>query len=271
MELYIKKQGITINTKDYGLECVKFRPQSVLHNHQSETIDGQDELLITNTTFGPRDLQASFLIEGDNHIDLELLISELHMLFATKEEITLIDSRQPGKQWKVVVNSVFDVDRVNPYTGTYDLSFLSPRAYCESLGTTLDPFTFDSDLWQIGMNLPADRELIYRHSTNRFEIYNAGIPILPKNRFPLRILFKGTSTNLAIRNVTTDEIFTYNGSTAVNDTILLDGIQHFKNSSNIFAYTNHKVISLMTGWNQFEITGTSGSFEIMFDFRFYYL
>lgn len=270
MDLLIKKQGLTINTADYGLNCLKFRPQSVAHNHQTETLENFDGLIHTGTTFGPRDLQASFVVEEDSHVLLNLLISELHALFATKEQIYLIDSRQPGKQWRALVNSVFDIDYVNPSTGTYDLSFLSPRSFCESIGTTLDPFTFDSDLWQVGMNLPADRELIYRHTTNRFQIYNAGVYLDPE-KLPLRILFKGASNNLTIKNRTTGETFVYSGSSGPNDTIILDRIQHFKNNTNIFTYTNHKRISLLTGWNDFEITGTSGSFEIIFDFRFYYL
>ncbi len=270
MDLLIKKQGLTINTADYGLNCLKFRPQSVSHNHKLEQFENLDGANHAGTTFGPRDLIASFVVEEDTHILLNLLISELHALFATKEQIFLIDPRQPGKQWRALVNSVFDIDYVNPSTGTHDLSFLSPRSFCESVGTTLDEFTFDSDLWQVGMNLPADRDLIYKHKANRFQIYNAGV-FLDPSKLPLRILYKGGSSNLTIKNKTTGDVFTYSGTSGPDDTIVLDRIQHFKNNTNIFTYTNHKRISLATGWNDFEINGTSEDFEIIFDFRFYYL
>ncbi|MED3887899.1 phage tail family protein [Priestia aryabhattai] len=270
MDLLIKKQGFTINIADYGLDCLKFRPQSVSHNHKLEQFENLDGANHAGTTFGPRELQASFVVEGDNHVLLNLLTSELHALFATKEPILLIDSRQPGKQWRALVNSVFDIDYDNSSTGTYDLSFLSPRPYCESVGTTLDEFTFDSDVWQAGMNLPSDRDLLYKHKANRFQIYNAGV-FLDPCKLPLRILYKGGSSNLTIKNKTTGDIFAYSGTSGPDDTIVLDRIQHFKNDTNIFTYTNHKRISLATGWNDFEINGTSENFEIIFDFRFYYL
>ncbi|MGE6894481.1 distal tail protein Dit [Priestia flexa] len=271
MNLTIKKQGINIDTAEYGLKLLTFEPSGVEHSHQTETIDGTDGLIRTNTTYGARELTATFFVKEDSYMLFQLLMDELNMLFATKEEVVLIDSRKPGKQWRAVVNSTLSIEKLNRTKGMFEIKFLSPRTYCESVGTTLDPFTFDADVWQIGMNLPSDRELIYKHNTNQFGIYNAGIHLEPKKRFPLRILFKGASNNLTIRNVTTGETFIYSGSTASGDTVLLDGIQHFKNSSNIFTYTNHKVISLMSGWNQFEITGTNGSFEIIFDFRFYYV
>ncbi|WP_240717286.1 distal tail protein Dit [Priestia megaterium] len=270
MHLIIEKLGSTIDSRDYGLELAKFRKQSVAHNHQTEQFDNYDGAIRTGTTFGPRDLQASFKLNGDSHILLQLLIDELHQLFATKEEISIIDSRQPGKRWRAVVNSTYDVDYINPQTGKFDIAFLSPRPYCESVGTTLDEFTFDSDLWQVGMNLPSDRDLVYKHKANRFQIYNAGV-FLDPCKLPLRILYKGASNNLTIKNKTTGDVFAYSGTSGSDDTIILDRIQHFKNNTNIFTYTNHKLISLATGWNDFEINGTSESFEIIFDFRFYYL
>ncbi|OVE34796.1 phage tail protein [Priestia aryabhattai] len=270
MELTIQKEGLTINPSDYGLTCLKFHKQSVAHNHLTETMESLDGVIHTGTTFGARELQASFWQKGDNHILLQLLIDELHQLFATREEIFITDSRQPGKRWKALVNSTYDIDYINARTGKFDIDFLSPRPYCESIGTTLDPFTFDSELWQVGMNIPTDRDLVYKHRTNRFQIYNAGVYLDP-SKLPLRILYKGASNNLTIKNKTTGDTFTYSGSSGANDTILLDRIQHFKNNVNIFSDTNHKRISLLTGWNDFEITGTSGSFEVIFDFRFYYL
>ncbi|MEI2341601.1 phage tail family protein, partial [Priestia megaterium] len=92
--------------------------------------------------------------------------------------------------------------------------------------------------------------LVYKHNTNRFQVYNAGV-FLDPSKLPLRILYKGESNNLTIKNKTTGDTFIYNGTSGPNDTIILDRIQHFKNNVNIFTYTNHKRISLATGWNDF--------------------
>jgi len=270
MDLLIKKNEQTIYTSDYGLKLLKFRPQSVSHNHQLESIDLYDGAIRTGSTFGSREIQVSFSTEKSTHILLELLKSELNALFATKEEVTLIDSRQPGKQWRAVVNSTFDIEYINPRTGRFDLTFLSPSTYCQSVGSTLDDFTFAEDKWQAGMNIPADENLFYKHVTNRFKIYNAGVYLDP-SKLPLRIIYTGASNNLVIKNMTTGDVFAYYGTSDAGDQIILDRINHYKNSTNIFSYTNHKRISLATGWNDFEIYGASNSFSIQFDFKFYYI
>lgn len=271
MELYIKKEGVLINTADYGLKCLTFNPQSVSHNHQTESIDQRDGVIHTGTSYGAREIVATFFVKTKRVMTFELVKDELNALFASKEPITVIDSRKPGKQWKVLINSVFTINRISSYAGTFEVTFLSPSPYCESVGTTLDDFTFNSDLWQTGMNIPSNQTLKYKHDSNRFQIYNAGAFIDPR-KLPLRITYTGeTIGDLNIKNLTTNQTFTLYDRNLTADTVLLDGVHHYKNNVNIFSQTNHKFISLATGINEFEVTGTNGVFEIVFDFKFYYL
>jgi hypothetical protein len=101
-----------------------------------------------------------------------------------------------------------------------------------------------------------------------FTLYNAGdVTIDPRNS-PLVITYLGASDGLTIRNVTTGDEWTYEGATVAGDVIQLDGVRSTKNSVSIFRDTNHRLITLEPGANDFELAGTDGSFEITFDFRF---
>ncbi len=271
MKLTIIKNGLTINPSDYGLTCLEFQKQSVSHNHFTETIDQRDGVIHTGTSFGARELQATFIQRAETRLSRQLLIDEFYVLMATKEPIYIIDSRQPSKRWEVLVNSVYEPQYLGSKYSKFEVSFLSPSPYCQSVGTTLDDFTFASDLWQVGMSLPSNQTLKYKHDSNRFQIYNAGVPIDPR-KLPLRITYTGeTIGDLNIKNLTTNQTFTLYDRNLSADVVLLDGIHHYKNNVNVFSLTNHKFISLATGINEFEVTGTNSAFEIVFDFRFYYL
>jgi Phage tail protein len=155
--------------------------------------------------------------------------------------------------------------------GRFDVEFTTLSPFAESIGTTLDPFTFDAELWQIGQGLTAEDGIVYTHSTSSFRIYNAGDVTIDPRVLPLKITFTGASTNLKITNTTTGDMWQYTGTTQAGDTITLDGVRSLKNGVSIFSATNRKLITIASGWNDFTITGASGSFTISFDFRFYYI
>jgi hypothetical protein len=101
-----------------------------------------------------------------------------------------------------------------------------------------------------------------------FTLYNAGDVKVDPRQHELVIAYTGASTDLAIKNETTEEEWKYTGTSASGDTIRLDGVRSTKNNLSIFRDTNHKLISLAPGKNEFSLSGTSGNFEITFDFRF---
>ncbi|AWV40359.1 phage tail family protein [Bacillus licheniformis] len=269
--LTIIKNGETIDHRKYGLKLLSFRKESLTHRTNYEEVDGRHGTIDTGTTFGERKLKAKFKIQGVDHLDYQLVIDEVYALFACEEPIELIDSRQPGKVWTVKPSSTFEPEDVNPRTGTFEIEFTSPLPFASSVGSTLDPFTFGENIWQIGQGLiPAD-ELVYIHRTKKFRIYNAGnVTVDPCNEMPLNIVYSGSSTNFAIKNITTDQTVSYNGTTKSTDKIKLEGLRHLKNGISVYGNTNRGYISLKPGWNDIELSGTSGSFEISFDFFFFY-
>ncbi|WP_044893576.1 phage tail family protein [Bacillus alveayuensis] len=263
-----KLDGTIIETEEYGIKLLTHSISSPSPRVVTEEIEGRDGYIEIDTTYDGRKIRASFFMYAFDKYDYPLLRNEVFRIFATKELFYFHEPNQK-RRW-LVRASGFDIERFSPRGGTFEIEFSSPSPYAESVGTTLDPFTFDSELWQIGQGLEAD-DLQYVHNTPSFRVFNAGdIAIDPRER-PLKITFSGASTNLAITNVTTGDTWQYTGTTVDGDVIELDGIRSLKNGLSIFGNTNRQLITIAPGWNDFTITGASGYFEITFSFRFYYI
>jgi hypothetical protein len=262
--------GNGIDLKQYGLKCLSFIPESLSPNFETDNIENVDRSIILGTTINPRKLYAKFLFQAADHVDYQLLRDDIFRLFNPKKDLYIIDLRQRGKRWKARNSSVFKPEYITASTGKFELEFLANEVYSESLGTTLDPLTFDAELWQIGQGL-SDEDKTYIQTATSFSIFNAGDITLDPRKQPLVIKYKGTSNNLQIKNKTTGETWSYTGATASADTLEINGTRSLKNGASVFGDTNHQLITLAQGWNDFELTGTSGSFSISFDFRFYYV
>ncbi|EJQ77816.1 phage tail family protein [Bacillus toyonensis] len=270
MGLIIQRiNGQPIDISNYNLRLVEFDPDSPEYKTRYEEVEGADGAIDLGATIGTRKLKAVCKVSARDMYDIALLRNEIFQLFQSKEAFYLIDKREMGKRWLV---------RVDPYTistlryarSEVTLQFTAAFPFAESIGTTLTPLDIDLGLWQIGQGLTFE-EPKYVHSTSTFRIYNAGNVSLNPRRMPLLITFKGASTNLKIKNKTTGDEWSYTGNTSVNDTIRLDQVRFTKNSLSIVRDTNKKLITLNSGFNDFEITGATGAFSISFDFRFYYL
>lgn len=264
-----KNDGKRYILNDLNIFTRDFVVSSPSYKHTAEEMEGGHGAIDLGTTYGVRTIRGIFYFKAADHADYVLFRDEVFNLFNSNQSFYLIDTRNGGKRWSVKCASSFEPDQQRMY-GFFEVEFLSLSPFAESIGTTLDDFTFDSGLWQIGQGLIAE-DLSYIHSVSSFRIYNAGnVPINPR-RMPLLITFKGASTNLKIRNKTTGDEWSYTGMTTANDIIRLDRVRSTKNSLSIFRDTNRKLISIESGWNDFEITGATSPFSISFDFRFYYL
>jgi hypothetical protein len=270
MEIAIQRlNGALYNLSDYGIKALDFQIDAPSPRVYSEIVEGRDGAIDLGAVYDLRQLRGSFFMSAADSVDFALLRNEIFRIFAGAEAFYLIDSREPGKRWKVRSNG-FSVEQLTATKGRFDVDFTAQTPYAESIGTTLDPLTFDTDLWQIGQGI-IDDGLEYTHTTSTFRIYNLGDTTVNPRQHPLVITYTGASTNLKIKNVTTGEEWAYTGTSASGNNIKLDGVRSTKNGLSIFRDTNRKVISLVPGWNDFVLTGASGSFSVNFDFRFYYL
>lgn len=260
--------GNRFDLKTTGIHPLKLIVNSLAPRHESEIVEGRDGHVDLETTYDGRTLSASFYIESVDGYDYNQLRNQVYRLFTGKTYFYVIDVKEPKKRWKVKTATKFTVDKLSRIVGAFDLELVSSSPYAESIGTTLGELTFDAEKWQVGQGLVLENPE-YVHQSNTFRIFNAGDVTVDPCEMPMKIIFKGESTNLEIKNLTTGDIWSYSSITGVNDTLILDSIYSFKNGSSIFGQTNKKVLSIVPGWNDFEITGAS-EFLISFDFRFYY-
>lgn len=258
---------------EYDLDQLKIRtkdfivPSATMRNY-TDYIEGRFGQIDLGSDFDARPIRCSFRFEAVDLQDYVLMRDEVFRLFRSDEPFYLIDKRNPSKRWKVKVNGSFEPQQRYTY-GYFEVEFICHLGLAESLGRTLDPLTFEEELWQVGQGLIMEEDLKYTFSTNTFSVYNAGdVDVDPKKMY-LIIKYVGASTNLKIENLTTGVSWQYTGTTDSSGNLEINGVRSLKNGLNIFSDTNRKLIELKPGWNNFQLTGANGSFEISFDFRFY--
>ncbi|HDR7716928.1 MULTISPECIES: phage tail family protein [Bacillus cereus group] len=254
------------------MEVLNFLPPSPFYKVQYENLDGRHGQIEIGGSFDARDnIRAQILFYSRDIWDFYLFRNEIYKLFASQDPFYIITNREPGKRWKVRVANAYEIEpKAFGQYGEFNIVFKSASSFCESIGTTMSPFTFDSNLWQIGQGLIAE-DVKYTHNTTSFRIYNAGDVLIDPRNLPLKIRFIGASKNLAIKNVTTGDVWSYTGETINGSVIELNGVKSTRNGTSIFGATNWGLITLKEGWNDFVLSGAIGNFKIEFDFRFYYL
>jgi phage-related protein len=264
MELTIQRlNGDIYNLIDYGIQTLDFQIDAPSPRILTETIEGRDGNIDLGATYDARQIKASFFMSVPEEYDFSSLRNEVFRIFASNETFYVIDSREPDRRWLVRSNG-FSIEQLRDTRGRFNIDFTSQLPYAESVLNTLDPNVTAAQVTSTGSVTVA-----YKQTVNQFDILNDGDIAVDPRIVPLTITYKGASTNLKIKNVTTGDEWQYTGTTSSGDSVVLDGIRATKNGLSIFRDTNHSLITLAPGWNTFELTGASGTIEISFDFRFY--
>ncbi|HAZ0563235.1 TPA: phage tail family protein [Enterococcus faecium] len=226
---------------------------------------------LSNSSFDAFPITLSFDIRSreQSMFDLVLQKTELRELFTREPEFYLIYSKEPGKKYRVVYDSIDDERKGAIYT-RYTVNLGAIRGYSESIATTLTDFNLEEE-WQFSQGLVAE-DYKYTHQTSHFIIYNAGsFEIDPREHY-LRIALEGESEgNLTIFNKTTGDRFIYYPSLSTNlgQTLVLDGVYPKLNSVSCGIDTNHGLITLAEGVNEIEIQNIT-RVKSSWDFRFLY-
>ena len=152
------------------------------------------------------------------------------------------------RRWKVYLDG-WSPDRLDNKHHVFEIPLVCQEGHSESITVAEKKFT-----------------------TPTFRFRNDGsVTIDPRVHTGLVITFKGASDKLIIRNKTTGDEWSWSGTTVANDVITLEGIRSLKNGTSIFGQTNKKLITIAPGWNNFEVVGATGSFELSIKSRFYFL
>ncbi|EMW6346335.1 phage tail family protein [Enterococcus faecium] len=226
---------------------------------------------LSNSSFDAFPITLSFDIRSreQSMFDLVLQKTELRELFTREPEFYLIYSKEPGKKYRVVYDSIDDERKGVIYT-RYTVNLEAIKGYSESIATTLTDFNLEEE-WQFSQGLVAE-DYKYTHQTSHFIIYNAGsFEIDPREHY-LRIAVEGESEgNVTIFNKTTGDRFVYYPSLSTNlgQTLVLDGVIPKLNGVSCGINTNHGLINLVEGVNEIEIQNIT-RVKSSWDFRFLY-
>lgn len=215
-------------------------------------------------------------MSDNGYLDFQLLRSELYKKLSYNKPFYLVDLRQKGKRFKVVLSENFSPKWLSSGVQVNFITVDVP--FAESIGTTQDihqrGIDAEDELWGYGMGLIAeDESLIYTHSTNSFKIYNAGSASIHPFRQELKITITdviGSTDYLQLKNVTNGSTFRVNEAVTSTQTILIDGPNITSNGLQFLRKTNKQFIELEPGWNEFTVTGATSA-TVSFDFPFYYL
>lgn len=226
---------------------------------------------LSNSAFDAFPITLSFDIRSreQSMFDLVLQKTELRELFTREPEFYLIYSKEPGKKYRVVYDSIDDERKGAIYT-RYTVNLGAIRGYSESIATTLTDFNLEEE-WQFSQGLVAE-DYKYTHQTSHFIIYNTGsFEIDPREHY-LRIVLEGESEgNVTIFNKTTGDRFIYYPSLSTNlgQTLVLDGVIPKLNGVSCGINTNHGLINLVEGVNEIEVQNIT-RVKSSWDFRFLY-
>ncbi|MFD2658632.1 phage tail family protein [Gracilibacillus thailandensis] len=275
---YIQRlDGTTYDLKELGIRTREIIVSSPPSRHTTSAIDGRDGEVDKGTDYGPRPITGQFTLFSYDLDDYVLMRDEVFHIFRTKQPFYLIDRRYPVKRYKVKVDGEFEPERA--YTlGKFDVDMICNTVYAESLETSQfiqeNGIDANDEVWGFGMGLIAnDDSLIYTHTGTSFKIWNpSNIDVLHPFEQELKITIdnvQGSTSELVLRNTTNGTEFKVTEAVSDSQTIVLDGANVTSNGLVFLRSTNRKFISLVPGWNEFQVTGATSA-RVAFDFRFYY-
>lgn len=272
VDLYDKNFNF-IDLEQYDVITTNFILDSLSPSHQRQEISGQHGTVTLGSTLGARSMSVTFHIRAKDAYDFPLVRNEVFKVLNGLEFVYIVDKREPGKRWKVKVESNYDVAPIAMVFAQFDISFMSDSPFAESIGTTQDPFTFDAEVWQIGQGLLAE-DLTYSTTNKDFQIYNAGdVKIDPRFiHTPLTIEVTAAQTSsdiyMSLSNLTTGEDWVYRGPTTAGQVFQLKNVETLTGGASVALKTNYGLITLVPGYNN--ISRNSGISKVSFVNRFYY-
>ncbi|UTB80988.1 phage tail domain-containing protein [Staphylococcus carnosus] len=262
----------TINITNTLSNCIFLDAKTEFPNSENENINvkGADGVLPSTTTFAPFNLVVRIGFDGQDEIDVNLFELKLRSLFYRRYPFHVVTSDNPGIKYPVL-NPEIQEDVLDFSSTVYELTFSVYEGYSESLYKT-DQYSLMSDKWQFESGVMPDADIKYKHTRQKFSIYNGSSDTInPRKRHQLQIWIRlKTTTGFKLVNKTTGDVFEYKGKLETNQSFLIDGAYPYIEKERCGRLTNHGLITLAPGYNDFEIWGSVSDFEIQFIFPFIY-
>lgn len=245
----------------------------------TDRVEGSNRKTNYGFTYNERDIQLSILLKAYDTQDYRLLRDETYALFNRSDTFYIVEKNNPGKRYLVSVDEKFIPDRIpgNQRFAEVTINCVMPELpFAESIAKTSDItngiLRYSDEMWSYGMGLSYDDDSQqYVHAGTSFKIWNAGNVTINPFEMDLKIKIDPIHQSpdyFEMTNKTTKETFRVDEGMQ-GDSILIDGANVTINSLQALRKTNKQFISLVPGWNEFELKGT-GSSRVEFDFRYYY-
>lgn len=247
IDLYDAEGGL-INLDAFGLLGLRLDVPSPSYDTETETIEGMDGEIVIARKLNPRELTAVFWSKSSDYQESLKNRNKIYAYLGSGQEYYVGESNVAGLRWLVRVGE-WNPQRINSKIQEIEIPLISKSGKSESNNVV---------------------ERIF--NTPSFRYKNEGdTRIDMRAQTETEIVFKGASNNLEITNITTGDVWKYNGSATANDVIVLKGVRSTKNDNSIFGQTNMRLISFAPGWNDLEVKGETGPFELTIRTRFYFL
>lgn len=248
-----------------GIYALEYDRDDVNTTNDDIDMFGMDGVIPRIKNFGPFEFRLKFYFDG--RYDRKLALQEIQNLVHRREYYYVTHSFMPGMKF-AVNKATIEKEQLFGNEFIFTIMFNCFAGCAESLLSTLSDFTVMEKSWQFGQNL-VSQNYQYKHTRNKFPIYNAGeLTVNPRQHY-LRIRLKGESDgNLQISNLTTGDTFIYNQPIALADTLTIENAIPKLNGVACGRDTNHRLISLKSGENLISIEGAS---SLSTEWDFYYL
>lgn len=303
MDVLIEKlNGDRKKFSDIGLIPRDFLVSSIgVRQYKSENT-GRPGNIDKGADYGSRTITVPFMFQSADLMDYPLKRDEIYAWLGGVEEVWIYEGRSlgirnfeaPGEKTgdskpyesDFIYGKRYLVRRVSDLgpdqKGVWGLDSITYETvespFGETTATTLTPFIIDNtedevqnSIWTVGQAEIFGEEPQYTFTNpTTIEVYNGGTEIVdPDEGMYLVIEYKGESTDLKMKNITNGSEWSFLGSSVLNDSIKIDGIDSTKNMLSIVRNTNLDVIKLAPGWNTIQVTGATNG-TLSFDFRWYF-
>lgn len=261
------EEEVNVTQEINGLRFLGLDTLPVITNGYQEN-EGTDGVIPRISYYGKSTVAANFHLHFKDYTDFLLAKRMIYQFFLKKGTYRLRTEIEP-----YIVYYVRSMQfEVKPYqNGSKDalftIPFENPSGYSYSIQNSDELVD-----WQLGMNLPFDKEIKYRFTDKKIHLFNpSAIEIDPYfQRHKLKIICDCEGPRIQITNETTNTEWSYNKPVKKNDILVLDGIQTFLNGNFSSKDTNFGHLTLAPGWNDLVVSGATTS-DITFSFPFIYL
>ena len=267
IEMILGTDTVPITEKN-RVEMLSFSRGDAQTIKNTKTVDGVDGEITYLNTYAPFEITFKLLFLSEDVHDKNLFEDELIEKIHTYDSYYIRHSYHPNKKY-AVNEATYSVTEENPGALEFELKFTVFKGYSESLHGSLSSRNFEDENFDFGMNILSGEQPKYTHTSKTFKIYNASsMTVTPIMRHKLDITLTCAGSP-KITNNTTGDVFEYIDTLKKTDTLKLSGVYAYKDDTVCGRKTNHGIITLAKGWNEFTVSGAS-DIDIEFDFSFIY-